>query len=707
MGLYSFYRISKPSKETVPSENVDSAYRSIRRKTFWGVTVAYSLYYVCRLSLSVMKQPLIDEGVLSAGQLGLVGSSLFFVYAVGKFINGFIADYCNIRRFMATGLFISAVVNLLMGVLGLFHGPAGLMTTIIFVSFAILWGINGWMQSMGSPPGNPAAFGNRPLFLGQYGFRMANVTTAGGWQIPNRLPAAWAVKVSDKENPASDDDWVLVDSHSGLTYSFYGPVNGCYTADFSLELPVAFRHVRFSFTGSTGNNDYVQLGEICMSGLIGPYEAGRRDVCLYKTSPVSPNADGSATAKASILPAGAEVDPYDIFVTYRTGDHADTNWLARATQFTGLYETTIPGLRLGSDYTLQFGTVAANGTVELGEVVEFSTPLDIMPAGVLPAGYTELEYIESTDTGHQYIDCGFAPSDVVLGFDLDFIGYNEFMRGAYHDTDNRKTGYGVYLSSTVKGQNAQVLVSSSTGGSGGYPDGLFVYDGVAMNARLTKGERMSVLLGNGKYTTICGAVTNAQNKTRLRITGPTLSLFASENGPGNDPDQFAAMRLYSLKVYDDTVARTLTHEFVPAKRQSDNAIGVYDVVANAWRPNGSATPFLAGPAVVGGDILTIGSVSFVGRTLTVTLNRNGASTAEADVYALWGADYAAMDTAGWEHTARLGAFAENAQTAKFMTPDLVRGTVYVRFYTADGKWSETIYLPDQPVRSSGFIYIVR
>ena len=123
---------------------------------------------------------------------------------------------------------------------------------------------------------NPAAFGNRPISLGQYGFRMANVATAGGWQIPNRLPAAWTVKVSDKENPASDDDWVLVDSHSGLTYSFYGPVNGCYTADFSLELPVAFRHVRFAFTGSTGNNDYVQLGEICMSGLIAPDEGCRR-----------------------------------------------------------------------------------------------------------------------------------------------------------------------------------------------------------------------------------------------------------------------------------------------------------------------------------------------------------------------------------------------------------------------------------------------
>ena len=151
MGLYSFYRISKPSKEKVSPENVARTYKSLRNSTFWGVTVAYSLYYVCRMSINVVKQPLIDEGILSAGQLGLIGSSLLFVYAVGKFLNGFIADYCNIRRFMATGLFISAVVNLLMGVFGLFGNM--LPTMLIFISFAILWGINGWMQSMGSAPG--------------------------------------------------------------------------------------------------------------------------------------------------------------------------------------------------------------------------------------------------------------------------------------------------------------------------------------------------------------------------------------------------------------------------------------------------------------------------------------------------------------------------------------------------------------------------
>ena len=153
MSLYSFYRISKPSQETVPEKEIRSKYISFRNRTFWGVTIAYSLYYVCRMSLSVVKQPLIDEGVLTAGQLGVIGSALLFVYAVGKFMNGFIADYCNIRRFMFTGLAISAGVNFLMGLLGVVNGFAAIPVSMIFFIFSVLWGVNGWMQSMGSAPG--------------------------------------------------------------------------------------------------------------------------------------------------------------------------------------------------------------------------------------------------------------------------------------------------------------------------------------------------------------------------------------------------------------------------------------------------------------------------------------------------------------------------------------------------------------------------
>ena len=149
MSLYSWFRISKPRAEKVPASEVDGTYRRLRTRTFWGVTVAYTLYYVCRMTLGVVKQPLIDGGVLTAGQLGIIGSAFYFVYAVGKFLNGFIADYCNIRRFMAVGIGISALMNLILGLLGLWNWPAGLL----LAAFSLLWGVNGWMQSMGSPPG--------------------------------------------------------------------------------------------------------------------------------------------------------------------------------------------------------------------------------------------------------------------------------------------------------------------------------------------------------------------------------------------------------------------------------------------------------------------------------------------------------------------------------------------------------------------------
>lgn len=153
MGIYSFYRVSKPSSENVPEGEVQSHYKRLRNRTFWGVTAAYSLFYLCRLSMGVVKKPLIDEGVFSASELGIIASAFYFVYAIGKFLNGFIADYCNARRFMATGLLVSSVINLLMGLMGMVDGYAGMPGWVIYVVFVGLWGLNGWVLSMGSPSG--------------------------------------------------------------------------------------------------------------------------------------------------------------------------------------------------------------------------------------------------------------------------------------------------------------------------------------------------------------------------------------------------------------------------------------------------------------------------------------------------------------------------------------------------------------------------
>lgn len=136
----------------VPAQKVDKTYKRLRIQTFLAATFGYSLYYVCRLSMGVMKQPLIDAGLLNATQLGIIGACLYWAYAVGKFINGFLADSANIKRFMAAGLVVSAAMNFIMGVLGVEALNGSIANSTLFILFAVCWAVNGWAQSMGAPP---------------------------------------------------------------------------------------------------------------------------------------------------------------------------------------------------------------------------------------------------------------------------------------------------------------------------------------------------------------------------------------------------------------------------------------------------------------------------------------------------------------------------------------------------------------------------
>ena len=152
MAIFSYFKVSEPSERRVAPEKIDRRYKSLRFQTFLAGTFGYALYYVCRLSMGVMKQPLIDAGLLNATQLGIIGACLYWAYAVGKFVNGFLCDGSNIKRFMATGLIVSVAMNFIMGILGVSALKGGFFTSILFVSFAICWAINGWSQSMGAPP---------------------------------------------------------------------------------------------------------------------------------------------------------------------------------------------------------------------------------------------------------------------------------------------------------------------------------------------------------------------------------------------------------------------------------------------------------------------------------------------------------------------------------------------------------------------------
>ena len=155
MRFINYFRKSVPVATPYPG-NEDAQqryYKKLRLQVLIAALLSHSLYYVCRTTLNVVKEPILDNGALNATQLGMIGSAMLFVYAVGKFVNGFLADYSNIKRFMAAGLILSAAANLIIGIAGFLNGDGYIGNAIFFLTFIILWGINGWAQSMGGPPG--------------------------------------------------------------------------------------------------------------------------------------------------------------------------------------------------------------------------------------------------------------------------------------------------------------------------------------------------------------------------------------------------------------------------------------------------------------------------------------------------------------------------------------------------------------------------
>ena len=77
MNLVGFFKNdSVVAGDPVPAEKVDKTYKKLRIQAFLAATFGYALYYVCRLSMGVMKQPLIDAGLLNATQLGIIGACL-------------------------------------------------------------------------------------------------------------------------------------------------------------------------------------------------------------------------------------------------------------------------------------------------------------------------------------------------------------------------------------------------------------------------------------------------------------------------------------------------------------------------------------------------------------------------------------------------------------------------------------------------------
>jgi OPA family sugar phosphate sensor protein UhpC-like MFS transporter len=140
-GGLKFFAAGADAAPITDTQEVDRLYRRNRFRVMVAITLGYGLIYTCRLALGVVKKPLIDSGIFTPAELGLIGSALFYTYALGKLGNGFLADHSNVRRFLAVSFLLTALCNVAMG----------FSTTVL--AAAMIWGLNGWFQSFGAPGG--------------------------------------------------------------------------------------------------------------------------------------------------------------------------------------------------------------------------------------------------------------------------------------------------------------------------------------------------------------------------------------------------------------------------------------------------------------------------------------------------------------------------------------------------------------------------
>ena len=106
----------------------------------WKVLISFGLTYMFfyngRQNINLVLTQMAEGLGSTTAAMGVVSSALFWCYAFGQLINGRLGAYFGYKKFMMVGIAASAILN-------------------VFISFqnsipviAVLWGLNGYCQSM-------------------------------------------------------------------------------------------------------------------------------------------------------------------------------------------------------------------------------------------------------------------------------------------------------------------------------------------------------------------------------------------------------------------------------------------------------------------------------------------------------------------------------------------------------------------------------
>ena len=201
-------------------------------------------------------------------------------------------------------------------------------------------------------------------------------------------------------------------------------------------------------------------------------------------------------------------------------------------------------------------------------------------SATLPAGYTQLEYIEST--GAQYIDTG------ISGFNTgDWEIYAKWMTTVSTQPASYGFIFGVYKDES---HNSYRLIFNQTNSGKYFISANSRAGGGSIAVSASTNAIHNVVVKNGSFV-LDGQNYQAPNAGTALPADSKLGIFrCDENGSYASK---GVARLYSMSVKKDGV---LIGDFVPAKNAS-GVVGMYDTVSGNFFTNAGTGEFIAGPVV--------------------------------------------------------------------------------------------------------------
>src|SRR5215813_11833284 len=111
--IINFFKPAEHIDEIQDQDEVKSLYKYWRIRILYSSFIGYALYYFTRKSFTFAVPGLMNDLHYDKSEIGIFASILAITYGIGKFASGIISDRSNPRYFMAIGLMLTGVFNIL------------------------------------------------------------------------------------------------------------------------------------------------------------------------------------------------------------------------------------------------------------------------------------------------------------------------------------------------------------------------------------------------------------------------------------------------------------------------------------------------------------------------------------------------------------------------------------------------------------------